>query len=210
MAYYVWSAAVPLSLYVTRGIGSTVREGLLRREAPQPLDTSIDTAGALSSAAAALAFVLPVHIISPTLTHLRELVQSGKTDLEAVLRGCALRQHRRSLSRLFRQPCYREENARLRALTHTLKSRVQIYLTMLPLFANIQTHAEPLAETLGETLGEPLGETLGESHAENALVVPGMLQEAGAKLAQVFSRVVHTQFPDSSDSEDADDEAESD
>jgi hypothetical protein len=197
MAYYVWSAAVPLSLYVTRGIGSTVREGLLRREAPQALDTSIDTAGALSSAAVALTFVLPVHIISPTLTHLRALVQSGKTDLEAVLRDCALRQHRRSLSRLFRQPCYREENLRLRALTDTLKSRVQLYITMLPLFASNETHAE--------TRGEPHAETLAEFDAEN--VVPGIMQEAGAKLAQVFSRVVLTQFPDSSDSED--DETES-
>ena len=202
MAYYVWSAAVPLSLYVTRGIGSTVREGLLRREAPQPLDTSIDTAGALSSAAVALTFVLPVHIISPTLTHLRALVQSGKTDLEAVLRDCALRQHRRSLSRLFRQPCYREENLRLRALTDTLKSRVQLYITMLPLFASNETHAKPDAENV---VPGTMQEASAEPDAEN--VVPGTMREAGAKLAQVFSRVVLTQFPDSSDSED--DETES-
>lgn len=195
MAYYVWSAAVPLSLYVTRGVGSTLREGVLRRPAPQPLDTTIDTEGALASAHVLLALT-PVQTVSPTLEHLRGLVRSGARDLHALLDACARRQQRRSFSRLFRQPCYREENVRLRAATDTLKSRVQLCISMMPMFASDWRPA------------------LVSTPATAVPVVPagsaGLLQEAGAALVHVFKRAVRREFPDSSDPEDADDEAEDD
>ena len=189
MAYYVWSAAVPLSLYVTRGVGTTVRETLLRRSAPEPLDTSIDTAAALTFAAAALSLKMPIRIVSPTLAHLRELVQTGKDDLESLLLECQQRQHRRSLSRLFRQPCYREENARLRAAVETLESRVHLYASMLPLFNDLDSSADEMPRSTG------LQPTLKK----------GMLAETSSQLARVFAQVVRQEFADSSDESEHED-----
>ena len=130
MAAFAWSLAVPASLYITRSVGSTVSQGLLRNPAPQPLDSTVDTEGALASADAALRLV-PV---SPTASHLRSLVESGAARLRELVQSCKDRQQRRSFSRLFRNPCFREENSRLRSESETLKSRVHLFLTVVSMF----------------------------------------------------------------------------
>jgi hypothetical protein len=127
MAAFAWSVAVPASLYITRSLGTTVSQSLLRNPAPEPLDTSIDTDGALASAEAALRLVP----ISPTATHLRSLVQSSAKRLRELLEAAKERQQRTSFSRMFRAPCFREENSRLRAETETLKSRVHLFLSVM-------------------------------------------------------------------------------
>jgi len=127
MAAFAWSVAVPASLYVTRSLGTTVSQSLLRNPAPEPLDASIDTDGALASAEAALRLI-PV---SPTARHLRSLVESSAVRLRELLDAAKQRQDRTSFSRIFRAPCFQEENSRLRAETDTLKSRVHLFLSVM-------------------------------------------------------------------------------
>lgn len=127
MAAFAWSVAVPASLYVTRSLGTTVSQSLLRNPAPEPLDTSIDTDGALASAEAALRLIP----ISPTARHLRSLVESSAERLRDLLKAAKQRQERTSFSRIFRAPCFQEENSRLRAETNTLKSRVHLFLSVM-------------------------------------------------------------------------------
>lgn len=127
MAAFAWSVAVPASLYVTRSLGTTVSQSLLRNPAPEPLDTTIDTDGALASAEAALRLI-PV---SPTARHLRSLVESSAERLRELLDAAKQRQARTSFSRIFRAPCFQEENSRLRAETDTLKSRVHLFLSVM-------------------------------------------------------------------------------
>lgn len=127
MAAFAWSVAVPASLYVTRSLGTTVNQSLLRNPAPKPLDASIDTDGAIASAEAALRLI-PV---SPTAKHLRSLVESSAERLRDLVAAAKERQERTSFSRMFRAPCFREENSRLRAETDTLKSRVHLFLSVM-------------------------------------------------------------------------------
>ena len=127
MAAFAWSVAVPTSLYITRSLGSTVNQSLLRHPAPPPLAKSIDTAGALASAEAAMSLI-PV---SPTASHLRSLVESSAEHLRYLLDAAKQREGRTSLSRIFRAPCFREENSKLRAETETLKSRVHLFLSVM-------------------------------------------------------------------------------
>ena len=127
MASFAWTVAVPASLYLTRSLGSTVSQSLLRNPAPEPLDKSIDTEGAIASAEAALR-LLPV---SPTASHLRLLVQSSAERLRDLLDAAERRVQRTSFSRIFRAPCFREENSKLRAETETLKSRVHLFLSVV-------------------------------------------------------------------------------
>ena len=146
MAAFAWGIAIPTSLYITRSIGSTVSQTVLRNPAPEPLDESIDVQGALASAEAALRLV-PV---SPTANHLRSLVESGAQRLRELLAACKDRQRRRTFSRLFRHPCFREENSRLRSECETLKSRVHLFLTVVSLFPDHnqqRRHAEPEQKT---------------------------------------------------------------
>jgi hypothetical protein len=127
MAAFAWSVAVPASLYVTRSLGTTVSQSLLRNPAPEPLDTAIDTDGALASAEAALRLIP----ISPTARHLRSLVESSAERLRELIDAAKQRQERTSFSRIFRAPCFQEENSRLRAETDTLKSRVHLFLSVM-------------------------------------------------------------------------------
>ena len=127
MAAFAWSVAVPASLYITRSLGTTVSQSLLRNPAPEPLDTTIDTDGALASAEAALRLIP----ISPTARHLRSLVESSAERLRDLLEAAKQRQERTSFSRIFRAPCFQEENSRLRAETDTLKSRVHLFLSVM-------------------------------------------------------------------------------
>ena len=127
MAAIAWSVAVPASLYITRSVGTTVSQSLLRNPAPEPLDDTIDTAGALASADAALRLV-PV---SPTANHLRELVSTSAHRLRELIESAQSRLRRRTFSRLFRNPCFREENSRLRAEAENLKSRVHLFLAVV-------------------------------------------------------------------------------
>ena len=127
MAAFAWSVAVPASLYITRSLGTTVSQSLLRNPAPEPLDTTIDTDGAIASAEAALRLIP----ISPTASHLRALVESSAERLRELLAAAKQRQERTSFSRIFRAPCFQEENSRLRAETETLKSRVHLFLSVM-------------------------------------------------------------------------------
>ena len=127
MASFAWTVAVPASLYLTRSLGSTVSQSLLRNPAPEPLDESIDTAGAVASAEAALRLI-PV---SPTASHLRSLVESSAQRLRDLVDAAKQREDRTSFSRIFRAPCFREENSRLRSETETLKSRVHLFLSVV-------------------------------------------------------------------------------
>ena len=127
MASFAWTVAVPASLYLTRSLGSTVSQSLLRNPAPEPLDESIDTAGAVASAEAALRLI-PV---SPTASHLRSLVESSAQRLRDLVDAAKQREERTSFSRIFRAPCFREENSRLRSETETLKSRVHLFLSVV-------------------------------------------------------------------------------
>lgn len=138
MAAFAWSVAVPAGLYLTRSVGSSVQQGLLQLPAPEPLDHTIDTAGALAAAEAALA-VVSVFPISPTVNHLRSLVRTGADHLREDLESITGRLQKRSLSRLFRRPCFRAENARLRSSVAALTSRVQLFLGVVSLFPHHNT-----------------------------------------------------------------------
>lgn len=133
MAAFAWTLAVPAGLYLTRSVGSGVQQGLLRQPEPEPLDHTIDTAGALAAAEAALS-ITPVFPISPTVNHLRSLVRSGAQKLRDDLEACTARLQKRSFSRLFRRPCFRAENLRLRAGVSALTTRVQLFLGVVSVF----------------------------------------------------------------------------
>lgn len=136
MASFAWTVAVPASLYLTRSLGSTVSQSLLRNPAPEPLDKSIDTDGAIASAEAALRLI-PV---SPTASHLRSLVESSAQRLRDLLDAAKQREDRTSFSRIFRAPCFREENSKLRAETETLKSRVHLFLSVVSILPCDDAH----------------------------------------------------------------------
>ena len=133
MAAFAWSVAVPAGLYLTRSVGSGVQQGLLRQPEPEPLDHTIDTAGALAAAEAALS-VVSVFPISPTVQHLRSLVRSGAQKLRDELDASTTRLQTRTFSRLFRRPCFRAENRRLRAGVAALTSRTQLFLGVVSVF----------------------------------------------------------------------------
>lgn len=145
MAAFAWSVAVPASLYVTRSLGTTINQSIMRNPAPEPLDTSIDTAGAIASARAALR-LMPV---SPTCMHLRSLVESSSVRLQELLNAARERQQRTSFSRIFRAPCFKEENSRLRSEAETLKSRVHLFLTVMSIFPMVM-HRDEEEEYYGE------------------------------------------------------------
>lgn len=127
MAALAWGVAVPASLWLTRSLGSAVSQSLLGHPTPEPLDESIDAEGAIAAAKVALR-LLPV---SPTAMMLRNLVETSLSTLENQLQSVEARQQRTSLSRLFRDPCFRRENIALRKHTKTLMSRVRLFLCVM-------------------------------------------------------------------------------
>lgn len=127
MAALAWGVAVPASLWLTRSLGSAVSQSLLGHPTPEPLDESIDAEGAIAAAKVALR-LLPV---SPTAMMLRNLVETSLSTLESQLQSVEARQQRTSLSRLFRDPCFRRENIALRKHTKTLMSRVRLFLCVM-------------------------------------------------------------------------------
>ena len=129
----LWGVAVPVSLYLTRGIGATIQQTLLQYPEPQALDRTIDVEGALAAAEAAMLLV-PLRPVSPTVAHLKSLVLKGALALRSRHEAAVARLEQRSVSRLFRPPCFRKENRLLRADTHTLRCRVQLFLSLVSVF----------------------------------------------------------------------------
>lgn len=182
MASFAWTVAVPASLYLTRSLGTTVSQSLLRNPAPEPLDTSIDTDGALASAEAALRLVP----ISPTAGHLRSLVESSAARLRELLEAAKQRQDRTSFSRIFRAPCFQEENSRLRAETDTLKSRVHLFLSVMTILPSASDYYD-YCEDDGEEV--PTRESTKEQ--SRRLVSMNMRRErARASFVRTFARTL--------------------
>lgn len=208
MAAFAWSIAVPASLYVTRSLGTTINQGIMRNPAPEPLDETIDTAGAIASAAAALRLVP----ISPTATHLRSLVECSSQRLQDLVKAAKDRRQRTSFSRLFRAPCFREENSRLRSETETLKSRVHLFLTVMSIFPMVVRHDKDDDDYYGEEV--PTRESMKQRAVQ--LARKNMAREkVRASFVRTFARTISADEElvkscESSDSEytDADDDSD--
>ena len=78
--------------------------------------------------------LVPLRPVSPTVAHLKALVLRGAMALRTRYVASKARLEQRSVSRLFRPPCFREENRLLRADTHTLRCRVQLFLSLMSVF----------------------------------------------------------------------------
>jgi len=172
---------VPTSLYLTRSLGSTVSQTLLRNPVPEPLDASIDTDGAIASAEAALRLI-PV---SPVASHLRSLVELSAQRLEDLVDAAKQRQQRTSFSRIFRAPCFQEENSSLRSETETLKSRVHLFLSVLSIF--------PTAELSYKDDGEEVHTRESVEQQSHKLASLNLRRErARASFVRTFARTIST------------------
>ena len=187
MAAFAWSVAVPASLYITRSLGTTVSQSLLRNPAPEPLDTTIDTDGAIASAEAALRLIP----ISPTASHLRALVESSAERLRELLAAAKQRQQRTSFSRIFRAPCFQEENSRLRAETETLKSRVHLFLSVMTILPSASDcYYNYSEEDAGEEV--PTRESVKE-HSRRLVNMNLRRERARANFVRTFARTLRAE-----------------
>ena len=132
MAALAWAAFVPASLYVTRAIGNSVSQTVLRRQTPQAPDTTIDTAAVLSTADIAV----NMKTFTNTAEHLQRLVEESAKKLRRLIRKTKERQEKHSWSRIFRDPDFSEENKAMRNEVTTLKSRIELFFSVLTLMPN--------------------------------------------------------------------------
>ena len=126
----LWLVAIPSGVWATRTLGNTVNQSLFRQNKPEAPNPHLDHAGALASAEAALAF----NPISPTVSHLRQLVYQSAERLRRMVDQTEERVHRQSWSRYFRDPDFSKENRDTEAEINTLKSRVGVLLSVMQLF----------------------------------------------------------------------------
>lgn len=127
----LWLVAIPSGVWATRTLGNTINQSLFRQNKPEPPNPHLDHAGALVSAEAALAFINP---ISPTVSHLRQLVHQSAKRLRLMVNETEERVHRQSWSRYLRDPDFSKENRDTEAEINTLKSRVSLLLSVVQLF----------------------------------------------------------------------------
>jgi len=126
----LWLAAIPSGLWATRAIGNTINEAVFRRNRAEPPNLRLDHEGALASARA----VLKIHPVSPTASHLRELVKQSAEKLAKLVEETEARINKNSWSRVFRDPDFSRENQVTMAEVETLKSRVSLFLDVMQMF----------------------------------------------------------------------------
>ena len=125
-----WLAAIPSGVWATRTIGNTFNESLFSRNRADPPNLLLDHEGALACAEAALR----IHPVSPTASHLRELVKQSAERLVKLVEDTQSRIHKNSWSRFFRDPDFSVENRVTTTEIQTLKSRVSLFLSVVQLF----------------------------------------------------------------------------
>ncbi len=129
MAALAWAAFVPTSLYVTRAIGNSVTQTVLRRQPPQAPDTTIDTAAVLSTADIAVS----MKTFTKTAEQLQKLVAESAQKLRSLVKKTEERRQKHSWSRIFRDPDFSEENKATRNEVSTLKCRIELFFSVLHL-----------------------------------------------------------------------------
>ena len=147
MAALACAAFVPASLYVTRAIGNSVTQTVLRRQPPQAPDTTIDTDAVLSTADIAV----NMKTFTKTAAQLQRFVSQSAKRLRRLIQKTKERQEKHSWSRIFRDPDFSEENKATRNEVDTLKSRIELFfsvLTLMPHHATITGWKTPRARVL--------------------------------------------------------------
>lgn len=137
-----WLAAIPSGIWATKTLGNTINEALFRQSRAEPPNLLLDHEGALACAEAALNF----HPISPTASHLRELVRQSAEKLTKLVEDTEARIKKHSWSRIFRDPDFSRENEVTMAEIQTLKSRVSLFLNVVQMFP----HETPFEKSLSE------------------------------------------------------------
>lgn len=130
MAALAWAAFIPASLYVTRAVGNSVTQTVLRRRPAESPDYTIDTDAVLSTADIAM----NMKSFSPTAEHLQNLIGESAKRLRELIAATQSRVERHSWSRIFRDPDFSEENLATLKEVETLKSRIQLYFSVINLF----------------------------------------------------------------------------
>ncbi len=134
MAALAWAAFVPASLYVTRAIGNSVTQTVLRRRPAEAPDYTIDTDAVLSTADIAM----NMKSFSPTAEHLQKLIGESAKRLRELIAATQSRVERHSWSRIFRDPDFSEENIATLKEVETLKSRIHLYFSVINLFPGVK------------------------------------------------------------------------
>lgn len=145
MAALAWAAFVPASLYVTRAIGNSVTQTVLRRQPPQAPDTTIDTDAVLSTADIAV----NMKTFTKTAAQLQRFVSQSANRLRRLIQKTKERQEKHSWSRIFRDPDFSEENKATRNEVDTLKSRIELFfsvLTLMPHHARFKFFKKSITE----------------------------------------------------------------
>lgn len=140
-----WLAAIPSSIWATKTLGNTINEALFRQSRAEPPNPLLDHEGALACAEAVLNF----HPISPTASHLRELVKQSADKLAKLVKDTEARIEKHSWSRIFRDPDFSRENQATTAEIETLKSRVSLFLNVMQMFPR-QSDKAPFEKSLPE------------------------------------------------------------
>lgn len=125
-----WMLSIPAGLWATRALSSSVESAFLSQGQAEPPNLSLDFEGALASAEASLL----IRPLSPTANHLRTLVSKSAEKLRNIVDNMNKRIHKRSWSRLLRNPDFSKENEILAREIDTLKSRVQLFLNVVMIF----------------------------------------------------------------------------
>lgn len=125
-----WLAAIPSSIWATKTLGNTINETIFRQSRAEPPNLLLDHEGALACAEAALNF----HPVSPTASHLRELVRQSAEKLTKLVKDTKARIKKHSWSRIFRDPDFSRENEVTMAEIQTLKSRVSLFMNIMQMF----------------------------------------------------------------------------
>ena len=134
MAALAWAAFIPASLYVTRAVGNSVTQTVLRRRPAESPDYTIDTDAVLSTADIAM----NMKSFSPTAEHLQNLIGESAKRLRELIAATQSRVERYSWSRVFRDPDFSEENIATLKEVETLKSRIHLYFSVINLFPGVK------------------------------------------------------------------------
>lgn len=125
-----WLAAIPSGIWATKALGNSINGALFSPNRAEGPNLLLDHQGALACARA----VLKIQPVSPTASHLRELVRQSAEKLAKLVEETEARIKKYSWSRMFRDPDFSCENRMTRAEIDTLKSRVSLFLTVVQIF----------------------------------------------------------------------------
>lgn len=125
-----WLASIPAAVWGTRALGNTINDSIFSRNHSEPPNLLLDHEGALACAEAAL----QIHPVSPTASHLRELVRQSAERLVNLVEDTQRRIQKHSWSRIFRNPDFSRENRVTTTEIETLKSRVSLFLNVVQMF----------------------------------------------------------------------------